>query len=64
MGFWSKFLGWARLGATVAGASGAKVKGVPVSVIAEEAEKDGAAIADSVQRIKAVSKASGKQPSK
>ena len=50
MGKWATVLGYLRLGALIAGDR--KVKGVPVSVIAEEAEKDGQIIKDSVVRIK------------
>lgn len=54
MGKWATILGYLRLGALIAGDK--KIKGVPVSVIAEEAEKDGKVIVDSVKRIKAVPK--------
>lgn len=50
MGKLATILGYLRLGALIAGNQ--KVKGVPISVIAEEAEKDGKIIADSVKRIK------------
>lgn len=52
MGKWAKLLGYLRLGASIAEAQGVKVKGVPIGKIAEEAEKDGAAIVGSVRSIK------------
>lgn len=39
MGWKSKLLGVLRFGAALAGAKGLTVKGVPIAVIAEEAEK-------------------------
>lgn len=54
MGFWKRLLAGARLGAMIAGR--VPIKGVPIEQIAEEAEKDGAAIAGSVRKLKAVKK--------
>jgi hypothetical protein len=56
MSKWAKLLGFLRLGAAVAGATGVKVKGVPISVIAEEAEKAGAAIHGAKPKKKATPK--------
>lgn len=56
MGAWDKILGYLRLGAAIADAEGVKVKDVPIGAIAAEAEKDGAVIADSVRKLKAVKK--------
>ncbi len=66
MGVWNKILAALRLGAVIAGAQGVTVKGVPIGKIAEEAEKDGAAIKSSVDRIKAArdKKAAGPRPVK
>lgn len=60
MGFWSKLLQGLRIGGAVAASQGVKIKGVPIDVIAEEAEKDGAIIKDSVTRIKDAKKAPSK----
>ena len=55
-GFWQKVLAVARVGAMVSGR--VPIKGVPIEQIAEEAEKDGAAIVASTRRLKAVRKPS------
>lgn len=52
MGFWRRVLNAARLGAVIAGAQGVKIKGVPIGTIADEAEREGAHIKDSVERMR------------
>jgi hypothetical protein len=51
---WTKLRDIARLGAGLFG--GVKIKGVKIETIAEEAEKDGAIIADSVHAVKDAAK--------